>query len=342
MTKEIAKDYYEKGLQYFNSGDWDNAMDALKNSISESPDYVDAYNLLGQVYAKRNKFDAAKRCWLLSLRFDSNNATAKQLISELEDKDKEGKKDTKFKGIILPAIIVVLLAALITTNLSLIRYIDNLKSRNASLTSELTNAKATQESLQKKLASISGVSGNPDFSVVLQDRQPQLETTTTEQTSQPQQKIEELQDYPTKPIVPAKPVQTEKTFTTAAQVTEAYNEALKACFAGQYTNAMKTFQQIVSFPQSHEFKDNAQYWLAECYYGQKNYPVALAEFEKVKKNYPGTDKVFDADVKISLSYLKMGNKEQARKKLTQISREWTDLKYKSKIDELSVRIQTGN
>jgi TolA-binding protein len=329
MSNELAEEHYNKGLQYFNDGKWDQAMESLKESISENPQYIESYNLLGQVYVKKGKPDVAKRCWLLALRFDPDNALAKQFLAELDIKPSKKSKSFAIKDLVWPIIVVILLAALITTNLILLDYINGLKF-------DLSAARIAREDIKAELVRIAALKGvKPRISLQSQNKASEKSEVIKRKPSE-----EDLQDYPTKPIF-TKPVQTETKFETESQVTEAYQRAFKECQSGQYDIAIKGFQQILNYPGDNDVKDNSQYWLAECYYAQKNYSKALTEFQKIKQNFPKSDKVFDAELKVSLTYLKMGSKEEARNKLIQVSKEWPDQKYKSKILELSRRIQEG-
>ena len=118
---------------------------------------------------------------------------------------------------------------------------------------------------------------------------------------------------------------------TDSQVTEAYNKALADCRSGYYDQAMEVFRQVLEYPQIHQLKDNAQYWLAECYYVQKNYTLALEEFQKVKELFPEGNKVFDAELKVVYSYYKQGRIEEARKRFLQLSKDWPQQQYQSRI-----------
>jgi len=111
--------------------------------------------------------------------------------------------------------------------------------------------------------------------------------------------------------------------------------------SGQYNQAVRAFQQVLQYPQSHQLKDNAQYWLAECYYAQKKYVQALAEFQKVSELFPKADKVFDAELKIAYTYHKLNRKEAAKHRLALLSREWSQPQYQTKIATLSEQIESG-
>ena len=128
---------------------------------------------------------------------------------------------------------------------------------------------------------------------------------------------------------------------TDSQVTEAYNQALADCRSGDYDQAMEVFRQVLEYPQPHQLKDNAQYWLAECYYAQKNYTRALEEFQKVKVLFPKGNKVFDAELKVVYSYYKLNRMEEARKQFLQLSKDWPQQQYQSRMAPLSEEIRLG-
>jgi len=56
---------------------------------------------------------------------------------------------------------------------------------------------------------------------------------------------------------------------------------------------------------------NAQYWLGESYYSQKNYAQATQEFELVVRDFPDSPKVPSALFKQGDAYLQMGESKRA-------------------------------
>ena len=77
-----------------------------------------------------------------------------------------------------------------------------------------------------------------------------------------------------------------------------------------FPKAISGFETLVSSDATNDLADNSQYWLAECYYSQKDFKRAIIEFEKVF-TYAGTDKDDDAQLKIGLAYQSIGNVEKA-------------------------------
>ena len=128
---------------------------------------------------------------------------------------------------------------------------------------------------------------------------------------------------------------------TKSKVTETYNNALMEYRTGRYDSSIKMFQQVLEYPPSHHLKDNAQYWLGECYYSKGKYDQALIEFQRVRKFFPKSDKIFYADLKSAYSYYKKGQVELARQKLLQLSkyRSGQECRHLIELAKLKFRIQ---
>lgn len=86
----------------------------------------------------------------------------------------------------------------------------------------------------------------------------------------------------------------------------------------QFGEASIAFEEFVRANPSHEYADNAYYWMGECFYGQGEFSLAIGEFQKVPELYPGGNKVPDSLLKIGLSYANLGNKKSAEKTFRQL------------------------
>jgi len=102
----------------------------------------------------------------------------------------------------------------------------------------------------------------------------------------------------------------------------AYSEAYKLFKEGSYESARNRFQEFVKIFPDTEYSDNAQFWIAECYYFETNYEKAILEYEKVIKDYPKGNKVPNALLKQSLSFLKLGDKSSAKLLLQRVIKEY--------------------
>jgi tol-pal system protein YbgF len=119
-----------------------------------------------------------------------------------------------------------------------------------------------------------------------------------------------------KPVTPAsaggEPTQQER---------EAYKQAFERLKQGRYEASITQFKAFLKQYPSSGYASNAQYWLGEAYYVNKQYPQALEEFKKVVNKYPESSKVSDARLKLGFTYYELGNWEQARKTLKALSKD---------------------
>ena len=102
-----------------------------------------------------------------------------------------------------------------------------------------------------------------------------------------------------------------------AQYKKTYMASLGHFQNQNFSEAISGFKDLVSSDATNDLADNSQYWLAECFYSQKDFKRAIVEFEKVF-TYAGTDKDDDAQLKIGLSYQSIGNVEKAREEFQRL------------------------
>lgn len=99
---------------------------------------------------------------------------------------------------------------------------------------------------------------------------------------------------------------------------EIYDTAYLDLTRGSYSLAIDGFEEYLrSFPNT-ELADNAQYWIGECYYAQRDYFKAIEEFGKVLDLHPHGDKVPAAMVKLGMSYIEVRDRASAKKMLRQV------------------------
>lgn len=90
-----------------------------------------------------------------------------------------------------------------------------------------------------------------------------------------------------------------------------YKTAFNQLKAGQYPEAIRSFQAFITRFPGGIYADNAQYWLGEAWYVQRDYDKALAEFDKVVKQHPQSPKVPDALLKMGYIQTDKGNARDA-------------------------------
>ncbi len=97
-----------------------------------------------------------------------------------------------------------------------------------------------------------------------------------------------------------------------------YHRHQAALAAGRHAEAIAGFRDFVARYPTHDFADNARYWLGEAFYDQKDYRQAMSEFRKVVKDYPRGNKVPDALLKVGYCYAALGETAKARDVLGQV------------------------
>ena len=90
-----------------------------------------------------------------------------------------------------------------------------------------------------------------------------------------------------------------------------YNLARQRLDQGQPARSRELFQDFLTRFPKDELAANAQYWLGEAYYAEKKWNDAIVEFQKVLKDYKGSDKVPDALLKIGMSFQAQGDCQNA-------------------------------
>ena len=104
----------------------------------------------------------------------------------------------------------------------------------------------------------------------------------------------------------------------SADPAQAYADGVALSRSHDDTGAIAAFHDFIKRWPRHEFADNAQYWIGEAFYDQKNYDHALTEFRATIDKYPHGNKVPDALLKIGYCYFALGQDDRARGLLEQV------------------------
>ena len=90
-----------------------------------------------------------------------------------------------------------------------------------------------------------------------------------------------------------------------------YDTAMNLLTRGQYDRARDAFRQFSEMHPDSELTPQALYWNADIAYStRKDYPVAAREFAELLKRYPETQRAPESMLKLGLSLLAMGQKQE--------------------------------
>ena len=110
--------------------------------------------------------------------------------------------------------------------------------------------------------------------------------------------------------------------TQGASERDLYSQGFEHLKERRYQEAKTAFSDLLRrYPQS-EYADNARYWLGETYYVLREYPAALAEYDRLVELNPASAKVPGALLKIGFIQYEQNAAEQARATLERVIRDY--------------------
>jgi len=94
---------------------------------------------------------------------------------------------------------------------------------------------------------------------------------------------------------------------------ELYTQSLSLVREGNDMQAARDgFKEFIKTYPQHSLAVNAEYWIGETYYGEKQYKNAILQFQEIIDKYPQHPKVPAALLKQALAFQGLGDKENAR------------------------------
>ena len=99
-----------------------------------------------------------------------------------------------------------------------------------------------------------------------------------------------------------------------------YSNALRDYTGGKYDLARLQFLDYLKFFPEHDLASNAQFYLGEIFFAQKQFPEAIGEYDKVLDNYPKSFKLAAARLKKGMALLELGQKSSALRELREVVR----------------------
>ncbi len=99
---------------------------------------------------------------------------------------------------------------------------------------------------------------------------------------------------------------------------KAYLSAFQKLKSGSFDESVSAFEGFLQrFPES-PYAPNAQYWIGEAHYVERDFDQAWNAFERVLKRFPASAKASDALLKQGLLRVEQGRSSEARELLKQV------------------------
>lgn len=109
-----------------------------------------------------------------------------------------------------------------------------------------------------------------------------------------------------------------------AQARAAYQQALDLLKQSQYDQSIEALRKFLLAHPGTEYADNAQYWLGEAYYANRQFGQALIEYNALLQGYPDSQKFSHAKLKLAYCYHELGQPGQAKQQLEELIRAYPD------------------
>ena len=97
-----------------------------------------------------------------------------------------------------------------------------------------------------------------------------------------------------------------------------YSNGLRDIRGGKYDLARSEFQDYLKYYGQTDLASNAQFYLGEIAYAQKDYNQAISEYDKVLTNYPKSFKLAPARLKKGMALVELGQKTSGVRELREV------------------------
>ena len=105
-----------------------------------------------------------------------------------------------------------------------------------------------------------------------------------------------------------------------------YEFATSFLKVGDYTTAERAFREFVNVNPEHDLAGNAQYWYAETFRIRQLYTDAASAYLEGYKNYPKSDKAPINLLKLGVSLVQIGEKDQGCLMISGVKKQYPNAK----------------
>jgi tol-pal system protein YbgF len=127
---------------------------------------------------------------------------------------------------------------------------------------------------------------------------------------------------------------------TAPSADTLYSNGLRDITSGKYDLARSEFQDYLKYYGDTDLASNAQFYLGEIAYSQRNYDQAVSEYDRVLTNYPKSFKLAPARLKKGMALIEQGQKQAGVRELREVVKRYPgteeERRARAKLKELGV------
>lgn len=121
-----------------------------------------------------------------------------------------------------------------------------------------------------------------------------------------------------------------------------YSNGLRDITSGKYELARGEFQDYLKYYGDTDLASNAQFYLGEIAYTQKNYELAVEEYDRVLNNYPKSFKLAPARLKKGMALIELGQKNPGIKELREVVKRYPgteeERRARAKLKDMGVAV----
>jgi len=121
-----------------------------------------------------------------------------------------------------------------------------------------------------------------------------------------------------------------------------YSNGLRDITSGKYDLARSEFQDYLKYYADTDLASNAQFYLGEIAYSQKQYDQAVTEYDKVLTNYPKSFKLAPARLKKGMALIELNQKPAGVRELREVVKRYPgteeERRARAKLKDLGVSV----
>lgn len=133
--------------------------------------------------------------------------------------------------------------------------------------------------------------------------------------------------------------------TAAPSADTLYSNGLRDITSGKYDLAKSEFQDYLKYYGDTDLASNAQFYLGEIAYSQKQYGDAVFEYDKVLTTYPKSFKLAPARLKKGMALIELGQKTSGVRELREVVKRYPgteeERRARARLKEMGVAATAG-